>query len=685
MRVAGLLFGVGVLFFSHSSASALGCKDLPGAVVDRDLNVMSTNFGRLLPDRKSIKKQRTQKNTLTVERLVATRIVTRDGSARADVVLKSDSSIAVSGVIDGQNFTRTSGAGLAGLGFKGSVEKLTTALKNIGRPLKAFEAPQISSGLQLGNLSRDSVKILTEQHKRSIKGTNRQEKTTVLKYSCTGNAEYAGDPTVLKSMVVLRGVVKATTITKTITFIRSLDITMVDVAKYQTVSRQRFLSILAPLPGIGDLVKAPEIAEPKLTAQAPVKRSVAVEPVIEKVIVESKAFEPIKVPEEKSVLMEIVDFFSLAKPGTWILLLVGALLSTLVMLRNRKNPVIIKEITRQEPEAKVEAKVDVKVIEKTKAEPVPVIPKEPRQEKLDVALQEQVLALKSEKETLDERSQEMREENLKLKTRLDKAEALSRDLSSKVIELQTSSDLMDNRLDGDKSSVAILEQKNQQLLGINDGYREKVEEVEAEYTALMHKLDLRERAVADAETRNNHMHNANEEVNHAFSQEQKARSSLEAEFNRLLKDYDTLWAQSSGRMAHFREETASYTGEIRQLRDEILSLDAALESVHGDRDGLKREFQVLGDEHARKSAEYKVAIGDLESRLERLHMDLTAHRRVLAENRIRMPEMGRLSGRSGGQRDTRSREFSRREVLGREHEDSDNVVRMPRRSVENSE
>ena len=118
MRILISLVSFGVLALSYTPASALGCKDIPGAKVDPDLQVMATSFGRLLPGRELINEKKLQNETIAIRRVVATRIQTTDGSARADLMMSNDNTTILSALIKGQAFSQTTQAKVTNLGYQ---------------------------------------------------------------------------------------------------------------------------------------------------------------------------------------------------------------------------------------------------------------------------------------------------------------------------------------------------------------------------------------------------------------------------------------------------------------------------------------------------------------------------------------------------------------------------------------
>ena len=164
----------------------------------------------------------------------------------------------------------------------------------------------------------------------------------------------------------------------------------------------------------------------------------------------------------------------------------------------------------------------------------------------------------------------------------------------------------------------------------------------------MDKLSLREDALSHAEKLNNEMHNFNEEISHVHNQEKTTRAALEAELDRLELDYNTLWTSSSERVAQFREETASQKIQIREMRDDLISLETELNVVRKDRDSLSRDSIIMGNENSRISNEHKAATSMLENKIRQLHLDLAAYRRALAENQIAIPNTSRSEERRVG-------------------------------------
>ncbi len=694
MRIFLSLVSVGVLVLSYSQAGALACKDIPGARIDPDLNVLSTSFGRLLPDRREITDQRQESETISFRRIVATRIQTDDGKATADLLLGNDDSTFVSASINGKSLKQTTPTKLAGLGFTESVDKITMALAKINQPAKAFVTPQIGTQVTLKDLSKARPEVSAGQHNIKISGTPKTEKTTNIMYTCTSDAEFAGDPTILNTMVVLRGVLKATTITRITTINRSLNIKIADIATLQTVTANQFQKILATVPEIAKLFTIAQTD--KVVTPPPLPRVPAIEQGTQPVQPGAQAARP-TATKSSPFLTELIDFFSLSKPGTWVLLFFAMLISGLGFLGSRRG----RENTDVTPGEKPDIQSDQPTITESttpidQLTAMSEVAKANQQqqnqlteslEKADAestvkeALNEQIAPLKQEIEKATQEARQLREKNLELKLRLDEAENQSREFSTQIIELKTSSTLMESRLTADERSVIELEKANQQLMGVNQGYRENIKEVEAEYTAQMHKLNLREDALSHAERLNNEMLRFNEEINQAFTEEKAARISLEAELGRLSQDYNELWTKSSERVARFREDNATQKVRIREMRDDLISLESELHLTRKDRDDLNREFAILSNEKIRISNEHKSAINLLESKVEQLHLDLTALRRVLAENQVPIPDMSRLTTSGRHQTTLQNHEAGRR-MIRQENETQDNVVPLSRQKFD---
>ncbi len=675
MRILISLVSFGVLALSHTPASALGCKDIPGAKVDPDLQVMATSFGRLLPGRELINEKKLQNETISIRRIVATRIQTADGSARADLMMSNDNTTILSALINGQTFNQTTQEKVTSLGYQGDIGKIASGLAQIGQSGEAFVSPQIGQAFNLDNLSTSNPEISAEQHNLKIAGTPTTQEQTNIRYTCTNDAEFAGNPADLPSMVVLRGVVKAVTIVKTITTDRSLDINISDVATFKTVSKAEFQDILASFTGIAKMMQVAQV-----TDRAPVPPSPAasgqtlaqvIEPAVDKTTINVATENPTHPTPANAFVTELVAFFSLTKPGTWVLLLLATLLSGVIFRRSRSNRALSDKKTTVPVEP---------------AAPLPPNPKETSEktdkesdEKLAGLVRaaessEQIASLRDSVETATTQAREQRQTNIQLKLQLDEAENQVRDLTTQVIELQTSSALLESRLTADQRSVSELASSNQQLLGINQGYRESISEIEAEKTALMDKLNLREDALSHAEKTNNEMHNFNEEISHAHNQEKATRTALETELDRLELDYNTLWTSSSERVAQFREETAAQKIQIREMRDDLISLETELNVVRKDRDNLSRDSIIMGNENSRISNEHKAATSMLENKIRQLHLDLAAYRRALAENQIAIPNTSLLPTSSRYQRDLKSYEDGRWQVREEKTEPEDNVV-----------
>ncbi|VAV94256.1 hypothetical protein MNBD_ALPHA08-19 [hydrothermal vent metagenome] len=675
MRILISLVSFGVLALSYTPASALGCKDIPGAKVDPDLQVMATSFGRLLPGRELINEKKLQNEAIAIRRVVATRIQTTDGSARADLMMSNDNTTILSALINGQTFNQTTQSKVTNLGYQDNVEKIALGLAKIGQSGEAFVSPQIGPPLNLDDLSTSNPEITTEQHNLKIAGTPTTQEQTNIRYTCTNDAEFAGNPADLPTMVVLRGVVKAVTIVKTITTDRSLDINISDVAIFKTVSKAEFQDILANFSGIAKMMQVAQVTDPDPVPPSPAASGQTmaqiIEPAVDKATVDIAAENPAQPTSSNAFVTELVAFFSLTKPGTWVLLLLAMLLSGVVFRRSRSNRALSAKKTAVpvEPAA-------------------PLLPEpEETSEKIDkesderpaglvrvVESSEQIASLRDSVETATTQAREQRQANIQLKLRLDGAENQVRDLTTQVIELQTSSALLESRLTADQRSVLELASSNQQLLGINQGYRESISEIEAEQTALMDKLSLREDALSHAEKLNNEMHNFNEEISHVHNQEKTTRAALEAELDRLDLDYNTLWTSSSERVAQFREETAAQKIQIREMRDDLISLETELNVVRKDRDSLSRDSIIMGNENSRISNEHKAATSMLENKIRQLHLDLAAYRRALAENQIAIPNTSLLPTSSRYQRDLKSYEDGHWQVREEKTEPEDNVV-----------
>ncbi len=341
MRILISLVSFGVLALSYTPASALGCKDIPGAKVDPDLQVMATSFGRLLPGRELINEKKLQNETIAIRRVVATRIQTTDGSARADLMMSNDNTTILSALIKGQAFSQTTQAKVTNLGYQGDIEKIASGLAKIGQSGEAFVSPQIGPPLNLDDLSTSSPEIRAEQHNLKITGTPTTQEQTNIRYTCTNDAEFAGNPADLPTMVVLRGVVKAVTIVKTITTDRSLDINIADVAIFKTVSKAEFQDILASFSGIAKMMQVAQVTDPDPVPPSPDSSGQAVaqviEPAVDKTTVGIATENPTHPTPTNAFVTELVAFFSLTKPGTWVLLLLATLLSGVIFRRSRSN------------------------------------------------------------------------------------------------------------------------------------------------------------------------------------------------------------------------------------------------------------------------------------------------------------------------------------------------------------
>ena len=124
-----------------------------------------------------------------------------------------------------------------------------------------------------------------------------------------------------------------------------------------------------------------------------------------------------------------------------------------------------------------------------------------------------------------------------------------------------------------------------------------------------------------------------------------------------------------------------------------MSLAAELETVRKDRDDLNREFHVLGSENARMTNEHKRTVSELEQKLETLHTLLAAHRALLEENQIHIPERSRLPAGRYSPGDPQSREQGRQSLTesltenetGQGAGHSENVIALPPRYADNSE
>lgn len=304
-----------MLIFPNAQAFALGCTDIAGAKFDPDLKVMSTNYGRLLPDSKQISETKQQIDAITLKRLVATKINTTNASARLSLASNNNSQIVAT--INGKTINHTTPSNPANLGLVEPKAKIAAALAAIGKPAQAYTPPPPPSNVNLATLSPTNREISAGQHQFKIVGTPITEKSTTIQYTCTKDLEFAGDPADLVTMVVLRGVLKATTITKTTTIARSLDFKIIDIATFQSVTRDQFLKIFTDVPQITRLMVTKPIAtEPVAIKTAPV---------------------PVVAPKSTPKTSRRPAQYANKKKPSWALILFAALLSVAVIYLARRH------------------------------------------------------------------------------------------------------------------------------------------------------------------------------------------------------------------------------------------------------------------------------------------------------------------------------------------------------------
>ena len=687
MQARYFIVALGGLAVFSSQVHALGCKDIAGAVVDPDLQILAADYGRLLPGRKTISKTVRKEISVSADRLVGREITAAGGKYKARIVLAANGHTTINAFIDGRNIRESLDRPVAGLGLGEQIKRIQAAYEQAGLKFDDFKQPEVTRTEFPPAGKATASRQLVGRHIVKANGVPIKTTASRLMYSCTRDMQFAGDPAQLNTIVVISGVLKAITVKEETATERPLAITISDYTSSGTVSPSRFFSLLAGVPGIEKPVPVPDKTANAAEVRAddiPDRHVTA--PKISKLGPSESRAETPRQPERKLDRLESLkpgggSFWPFALPAIVLVLAVAACIVFLNGWRNRRK---LAARDRTEPVEPVEPAIEAGTSVGPEEFSDSINPLNTRLDKADAAVDEKIASSELPEERiacLEEQITGLMEENRQLRTenksaheKLSSAVSETRQLKLKMLESRNGSIELKGRANEAELMMQEYKISAHELAELNSTFLENISQLEAERSQLMQQLERREKLIIRAEKLNTRLLGDNEEISKKLTDEQAAHAALEVKFDRLASDYSTFWDQSSSRLAALRKEITVLKGDMRSGEDKIASLEAELERVRDERNVLNREFSVLVRDMARTEEDNRYDSAQLSSQMRQLYMKLAVYEQVLEENNIAVPDMPNLDVVSGT---VTGCDASLEQENGREDVSGDNIVVLP--------
>ncbi len=243
-------------FGAGSPASALSCADIKGAEIDLGLGSLYPNqtFGRLLPEFKTKTETLETRERVLIKR-EAGKLFTTGGQDYVLVTPKEDGRSLARGVVGGREIDETTDGHLLTFDATKPRRELAAAIETWKLDSKDFEWPALPDAGDLSALTQFGPEVRIGQATQTLKAPDDVSKREVVKYYCSSDAEFAGNPDKLSQFVVIKGTIKAVSTTFRTVTQRSVDITVEDFVHVENTTAELLAEALSMFPRIATALK----------------------------------------------------------------------------------------------------------------------------------------------------------------------------------------------------------------------------------------------------------------------------------------------------------------------------------------------------------------------------------------------------------------------------------------------
>ena len=645
---------------------ALGCADLPNSRIDPGLAAFSSSspYGKLLLASKIVRKTAVSEQSLVLERQVALLFLIKNTPDTVSVKLISPDKSLVTARIAGQVTTTGTGKSFARLEQKSMQAQLARRLALLGIAADKFTLPGLPATIGFENLGDTTGPVLIASHLEAIDATPLITSQSSLTYDCSSAARFAGNPAQLKTLVVLKGTVRATTVITRTTTRRILNVTTKDMAQVIEADVETLLGVFAGVDAITTALVSNRLAGLSDGRHSGAKsdgRTAAPGAVIAPVNHPAGRTRTAPAPELPAVpprttspsIQTIVVGSVLA--GAGIVLLTGLLLILFMRMR-AAHPAPDLHTIQTPVHNGNEAPIGRAQFLKNLNERSETLVAEIRQSvefagsriSDTVRLQNQIKLLEDKITPLEETGRQLALDVEAARRELDKSEREKLEASQALLDAKNQ--LVKSRAQAEvlRQTARDLEETGELAIALQLEYKDKTQALEAEKSSLENALLTLEKALSESEAKAFQAQKASDEAQRNLSHERTSNSALTMqhgqlrnEHNALLKEYET----------HITTLTARHDASSAEIREIRLALEAAeyrLVPIENERDRSRLEVHALTAENARIQRSASEKIHTLEGTVKQLSLQLARYEKLLGDAGIAPP-----TARTGHQRPSR--------------------------------